>query len=159
MSIVFETKRGLSVLISRVCLLLTMTLASQAAESTNKGSINLTSSAFGEGAPIPEPYTCEGKNVSPPLKWSGVPSETKSLALIVDDPDASIGTWVHWVVFDIPPTTSELPQDVTKSQFISGGAKQGLNDFKHLGYGGLVRPPANRTAIFSNFMPSIVSWI
>jgi Raf kinase inhibitor-like YbhB/YbcL family protein len=145
MSMVFETKRGLPVLILVcVALLLAMTLASPAAESTNKGIISLTSSAFAEGAPIPEEYTCQGKDISAPLKWSGVPSEAKSLALIMDDPDAPMGTWVHWVLYDLAPSMTELPQGLSAREHIAtGSGKEGLNDFKRLGYGGPC-PPAGK---------------
>ena len=102
--------------------------------------MQLTSSAFSEGEPIPARHTCDDKNVSPPLKWSGAPPGTKSLALIVEDPDAPAGTWVHWVLFDLPANTSELPEDLPKGQRLPNGAKQGLNDFKHLGYGGPCPP-------------------
>jgi Raf kinase inhibitor-like YbhB/YbcL family protein len=102
--------------------------------------MQLSSTAFTEGASIPAKYTCDDKNVSPPLKWSGVPSGAKSLALIVDDPDAPSGTWVHWVLYDLPATVSELAEDVAKSQYVAAGAKQGLNDFKRLGYGGPCPP-------------------
>ncbi len=103
--------------------------------------MHLTSTALSEGQPIPAKYTCDEKDVSPPLKWSGVPAETKSLALIADDPDAPVGIWVHWVLFDIPPTVTELPEDLPKSQYVLGGARQGLNDFRRLGYGGPCPPP------------------
>jgi Raf kinase inhibitor-like YbhB/YbcL family protein len=106
------------------------------AEKAGKDHMQLTSTAFAEGAAIPAKYTYDGRNVSPPLKWSGVPAGAKSFALIVDDPDAPSGTWVHWVLYDLPASASELPEDVAKSQSIAGGAKQGLNDFKQLGYGG-----------------------
>ncbi len=103
--------------------------------------MQLTSGAFGEGEAIPAKHTCDGKNVSPALKWTGVPSGAKSLALIADDPDAPGGTWVHWVVYNLPPTATELPEDCPKTQYLPGGAAQGLNDFKHLGYGGPCPPP------------------
>ncbi|HWX22464.1 MAG TPA: YbhB/YbcL family Raf kinase inhibitor-like protein [Candidatus Binatia bacterium] len=103
--------------------------------------MQLTSTAFTEGAPIPAKYTCEGKDLSPPLKWSDVPAQAKCLVLIADDPDAPVGTWVHWVLFDLPATVSELPEGLPKTQYIPGGAKQGLNDFKRLGYGGPCPPP------------------
>jgi Raf kinase inhibitor-like YbhB/YbcL family protein len=103
--------------------------------------MELTSSAFAEGGPIPAKYTCDDKNVSPPLKWSGVPAGAKTLALIADDPDAPVGTWVHWVLYDLPATTTELAEDIAKSQYVSAGAKQGLNDFRQLGYGGPCPPP------------------
>ena len=105
--------------------------------------MQLTSTAFGEGQPIPDKYTCAGKNMSPPLQWGAAPSATRSLALIVDDPDAPAGTWVHWVVYDLPQTSNALPEDLPKSQYVPQGAKQGLNDFKHLGYGGPC-PPAGK---------------
>lgn len=116
---------------------------SRAADTTKSGHMQLTSTAFGEGEPIPVKYTCEDKNVSPPLKWSGAPPGTTSLALIVDDPDAPAGTWIHWVLYDLPANISELPEDLVKGQHLSNGAKQGLNDFKHLGYGGPCPPPGN----------------
>ena len=102
--------------------------------------MELTSSAFTEGGPIPAKYTCDDKNVSPPLKWSGVPAGAKSLALIADDPDAPAGAWVHWVLYDLPATATELAEDVPKSQHVAAGARQGLNDFRNLGYGGPCPP-------------------
>ena len=115
-------------------------LVAQSSAADTKSTMQLTSTAFAEGQPIPAKYTCEGKNISPALKWSGAPAGTKSLALIADDPDAPMGTWVHWVLFDLAPATTELPEDVAKSQHVAGGAAQGLNDFKHLGYGGPCPP-------------------
>lgn len=112
-----------------------------AAEKAGKDHMQLTSTAFTEGAAIPAKHTCEAKNVSPPLKWSGMPTATKSLALIMDDPDAPGGTWVHWVLYDLPATANELAEDVPKSQYVAGAAKQGLNSFRHLGYGGPCPPP------------------
>ncbi len=103
--------------------------------------MQMTSKAFAQGAAIPGKYTCDAQNVSPPLTWTGTPPGTKSLALIADDPDAPGGTWVHWVVYDLAAPTVELPEDTPKSQFLAGGAKQGLNDFRHLGYGGPCPPP------------------
>ena len=105
--------------------------------------MQLSSPAFSEGSAIPAKYTCDEKNLSPPLKWSGVPAEAKSLALIADDPDAPAGTWVHWVVFDLPISSSDLAESEPKSQHLQGGATQGLNDFKHLGYGGPCPPAGN----------------
>jgi Raf kinase inhibitor-like YbhB/YbcL family protein len=123
------------------CLALGVVAAtSAAAEKTGKDPMQLTSTAFTEGAPIPGKYTCNDKNVSPPLKWSGIPPGAKALVLIVDDPDAPSGTWVHWVLYDLPATVSELAEDVPKSQYVAGLAKQGLNDFHHLGYGGPCPP-------------------
>lgn len=105
--------------------------------------MQLTSTAFAEGQSIPAKYTCDGEDASPPLQWSGAPTGVKSFALIADDPDAPVGTWVHWVLFDVPATATELPEAMPKTQYVPGGAKQGLNDFKHLGYGGPC-PPAGK---------------
>jgi Raf kinase inhibitor-like YbhB/YbcL family protein len=112
-----------------------------AADKPKAGAMQLTSTAFSEGEPIPAKYTCDGKDVSPPLKLADVPPGAKSLVLVADDPDAPVGTWVHWVLFDLPPATTELPEDLPKTQYLPGGAKQGLNDFKRLGYGGPCPPP------------------
>jgi Raf kinase inhibitor-like YbhB/YbcL family protein len=122
-------------------LLGTIGTESVAAEKTQKGVMQLSSTVFTEGGSIPAPYTCDGRNVSPPLKWSGVPADAKALVLIVDDPDAPVGTWVHWVLYDLPANSNELPEDVQKSQYVAGGAMQGINDFRHLGYGGPCPPP------------------
>jgi len=110
-------------------------------EKSDKATMQLTSTAFTEGEPIPAKYTCDDKNVSPPLKWSGVPADARSLVLIVDDPDAPAGTWVHWVLYDLPGSLSGLTEDQPKTQYLPGGARQGLNDFEHLGYGGPCPPP------------------
>jgi Raf kinase inhibitor-like YbhB/YbcL family protein len=104
-------------------------------------SLQVTSTAFAEGQPIPKKHTCDDKDLSPPLKWSGAPTNTKSFALIADDPDAPVGTWVHWVLYDLPPATNELAENIEKSQYLPGGARQGLNDFHRLGYGGPCPPP------------------
>lgn len=105
--------------------------------------LELTSPAFANGQPIPARYTADERDLSPPLAWSGVPAATRSLTLIVDDPDAPVGTWVHWVLYDLPPATNALPEGVDKSQFVLGGARQGLNDFRRLGYGGPAPPRGN----------------
>jgi Raf kinase inhibitor-like YbhB/YbcL family protein len=104
-------------------------------------SIQISSTAFAEGQPIPAKYSCDGRDLSPPLKWTAAPAKTKSFALIADDPDAPVGTWVHWVLFDLPPDTTALEENTPKSQYLPGGAKQGLNDFQRLGYGGPCPPP------------------
>jgi Raf kinase inhibitor-like YbhB/YbcL family protein len=111
-----------------------------AAEGPRKEPMQLSSQAFNEGQAIPSKYTCDAENVSPRLAWSGVPPGAKTLALIADDPDAPVGTWVHWVVYDLPATAAELPEGRPKSQYLPEGGMQGLNDFKHLGYGGPCPP-------------------
>jgi len=100
----------------------------------------LSSAAFAPGQPIPTPYTCDGRDLSPPLKWGKVPPETQSLALIADDPDAPRGTWVHWVLYGIPSTVTELPEGVPPDKVVLDGVKQGLNDFQRMDYGGPCPP-------------------
>jgi Raf kinase inhibitor-like YbhB/YbcL family protein len=102
--------------------------------------IKITSTAFAEGSMIPKRYTCDGEDVSPPLAWTGVPDGTKSLALICDDPDAPMGTWVHWVLFNIPADIKDLPTSVPPQKVIESGAKHGINDFRKFGYGGPCPP-------------------
>jgi Raf kinase inhibitor-like YbhB/YbcL family protein len=106
--------------------------------------MQLTSTAFKNMQPIPRDYTCDGKNISPPLSWKNTPAGTGSFVLIVDDPDAPGGTWTHWVVYNLPADTSDLAEDAARSQFTSGETKEGSNDFKHVGYGGPC-PPAGNT--------------
>src|SRR5208282_1284215 len=92
-------------------------------------NIQITSAAFADGEPIPAKYTCDGNDVSPPLQWipqGGTPANTKSFALIADDPDAPAGTWVHWVLYDLPAGACSLPGNVAKSLYIPGNARQGL---------------------------------
>ena len=103
-------------------------------------NIELKSAAFKEGAMIPKLYTCDGKNISPPLSWSGVPAEAKSVALIMDDPDAPRGTLVHWVLFNIPPGTKGLAENAPRSPSLPNGAKHGANSWTKLGYGGPCPP-------------------
>ncbi len=103
-------------------------------------TIQLTSPAFEEGGMIPSKYTCDGANVSPPLKWTSVPEGTKSFAIICDDPDAPAGTWVHWVIYNIPANIRELPENVRPSWKLSDGTLQGKNDFGKAGYGGPCPP-------------------
>ena len=102
----------------------------------------LTTTAFKDGAPIPGKYTCDGVDVSPPLAWSGAPAGTRSFALIADDPDAPGGTWVHWVLYNLPAEVSELPENIAKVESLDlGGARQGRTDFRRPGYGGPCPPP------------------
>jgi Raf kinase inhibitor-like YbhB/YbcL family protein len=106
----------------------------------NTMDIKITSSAFEEGGMIPSKYTCDGENISPPLSWSGAPSETKSFALINDDPDAPAGTWVHWVIYNIPGTEKGLKESLPVKKNLDDGTVQGLNDFRKTGYGGPCPP-------------------
>lgn len=107
-------------------------------------AMTLTSPAFEQGGQIPSQYTCEGDDISPPLTWDGVPEGTKSLVLIVDDPDAPDPkapklVWVHWVVYNIPPHTKSLPED-TSSAGLSPDITIGMNDYKKTSYGGPCPP-------------------
>lgn len=104
-------------------------------------SFTLQTSAFQPGGDIPRKFTCEGPDVSPALTWSDPPAGTGSLALIADDPDAPAGTWVHWVLYDLPATARQLPEAVPKTDKVPGGGHQGLNDFRKTGYGGPCPPP------------------
>jgi Raf kinase inhibitor-like YbhB/YbcL family protein len=103
-------------------------------------SIELTSTAFSSEATIPKQFTADGADRSPPLHWSEPPSGTKSLALICDDPDAPRGTWVHWVLFNLPEQSRELEEGVSPADTLDNGAKQGKNDFGKIGYGGPAPP-------------------
>jgi Raf kinase inhibitor-like YbhB/YbcL family protein len=103
-------------------------------------AFSLKSSAFKPGGEIPRKFTCQGSDVSPALAWSGAPGSTISFALIADDPDAPVGTWVHWVLYELPANATQLPEDVPKTEKIPAGGVQGINDFKNIGYGGPCPP-------------------
>ncbi|MFQ5890508.1 MAG: YbhB/YbcL family Raf kinase inhibitor-like protein [Gemmatimonadota bacterium] len=103
-------------------------------------TISITSSAFEDGASIPVRYTCDGQDLSPPLSWTGAPEGTVTFALIGDDPDAPVGTWVHWVLYDIPADVAELPEGLPTTPTVLQGARQGRNDFRRIGYGGPCPP-------------------
>jgi Raf kinase inhibitor-like YbhB/YbcL family protein len=110
--------------------------------------MELKSSAFEAGAMIPKQYTGEGQNISPPLNWATVPNGTQSLALICDDPDAPMGVWVHWVIFNLPADTKELAEGVPPQKSLANGAKQGINDFRKIGYGGPCPPSGEHRYFF-----------
>lgn len=104
-------------------------------------ALELSSSAIAAGSTIPTVYTCDGENVSPPLSWRGASPETKSFALIVDDPDAPSGLFTHWVVYNIPSSVHELPVDMPVDSDLPQGGIQGRNSFGHQGYDGPCPPP------------------
>ena len=111
--------------------------------------MQLTSSAFQPGANIPKQFTCEGNDTSPQLAWSDVPSGTKSLALIVHDPDAPrAGGFYHWVVYNIPASANGIPENTPKQSELSGGGTQGRNDFGKSGYGGPCPPSGTHRYFF-----------
>jgi len=103
-------------------------------------AFEIKSSAFVHGQAIPKKYTCDGPDVSPQLTWTDPPAGTKSFALIADDPDAPMGTWVHWVLYDLPVGARQLPEGVSKQETLPDGTKQGINDFRRIGYGGPCPP-------------------
>ena len=131
-----------------VLALSSLAVPSAACSQTAKGdagmAMTLSSPAFGPNSEMPTSTTCEGKDRSPALEWSGVPAAAKSLVLIVDDPDAPDPkapkmTWVHWLLYDLPPTTKGLPEAVHKKD-LPAGALEGTTDFKRTGYGGPCPP-------------------
>src|SRR5271154_4891444 len=126
-----------------VCLLTAVSDVLAGSESNRRATmtLQLTSPAFGNGDRVPKEYTADGKNQSPPLKWANVPEGTKSLALICDDQDAPMGTWVHWVLYDITVGLNELEQGIPPMRLVLNGAKQGMNSFHKIGYGGPSPPP------------------
>jgi Raf kinase inhibitor-like YbhB/YbcL family protein len=131
------------------CILLLMLLGVACAVSNSllgqrvgeKMSITIFSTAFANGEGIPKRFTCDGADMLPQLSWKGSPSNTASHVLIADDPDAPAGTWTHWVLYDLPGTTTELAENVNKVDKLPDGARQGRNDFHKIGYGGPC-PPA-----------------
>ena len=110
--------------------------------------IKVTSTAFSHEGLIPSKYTCDGADVSPPLQWQGIPKGTKSIALISDDPDAPVGTWVHWVLFNLPPDAASLDENVPRQETLPNGARQGKNDFGKIGYGGPCPPSGTHRYFF-----------
>lgn len=106
-------------------------------------TMQVSSSAFKDGDSIPPEFTADDVDVSPPLQWQGAPGDTKSYVLICDDPDAPRGTWTHWVIFNIPADRHELPKAVPTEREVLDGARQGINSFKKIGYGG-PNPPAGK---------------
>ena len=104
-------------------------------------ALELKSAAFSPGGAIPEKYTGEGEDLSPPLEWEGAPKKARSFALVCDDPDAPVGTFVHWVIYDIPAEAGSLEAGLPPEAELAGGAIQGVNDFGATGYGGPHPPP------------------
>jgi Raf kinase inhibitor-like YbhB/YbcL family protein len=111
-------------------------------------AIQLTSEAFSDGTMIPKRFTCDGEDFSPPLSWSGLPTETASLALICDDPDAPVGTWDHWVLFNIPASATGLPENVPAKATLDDGSVHGNNSWGRLGYGGPCPPGGTHRYFF-----------
>ncbi len=121
-------------------------------------AMNIASKAFATGTEIPSKYTCQGVNVSPPLEIGEVPGEAKSLALVVDDPDAPRGTWVHWVLYNLPPSTRSVAEGVATAAL--AGARDGRNDWKVTGYRGPCPPSGSHRYFFrlyalDTFLPDL----
>jgi Raf kinase inhibitor-like YbhB/YbcL family protein len=112
----------------------------QCHEGVAEMKIVVSSGAFKNGEMIPSKYTCDGDDISPPLSWSGIPANAKSIALISDDPDAPRGTWVHWVIFNMPSDSKGLGEAVPPDKVLDNGAIQGMNDSSQIGYGGPCPP-------------------
>ncbi len=104
-------------------------------------TFTLSSPAIGHGQAIPKKYTCDGADVAIPFTWTDPPTGTQSFALIADDPDAPVGDWVHWVLYDLPAHTRDLPEGGPHDKTLPDGARQGKNDFSRFGYGGPCPPP------------------
>jgi Raf kinase inhibitor-like YbhB/YbcL family protein len=117
------------------------TSANEGGERGHRMGFELKSPAFGASDAIPRKFTCDGDDISPALAWSGAPVGTESLCLIMDDPDAPAGTWVHWVLYDLPGTVTNLAENVPKERELASGARQGRNSFGRIGYGGPCPPP------------------
>lgn len=131
-------KIKISMLFILIAGLVTILFSQTKQKGENK--MEITSTAFAEGELIPKKYTCDDVNVSPPLKWYGAPEGTKSFAIIADDPDAPMGTWVHWVLFNLPADVHELAENFPPKKKFDNSAAHGKNDFHKYGYGGPCPP-------------------
>jgi hypothetical protein len=107
----------------------------------SSGNLELRTTAFQPDGNIPKPFTCDGADASPALSWSDPPPPTQSFVVIMDDPDAPVGTFVHWVVYNLPATARGLPGRLPANYEVEGGGRQGVNDFARTGYGGPCPPP------------------
>jgi Raf kinase inhibitor-like YbhB/YbcL family protein len=121
---------------------------SRSADIAVPQTMTLESSAFASEEPIPSQYTCDGENVSPPLRWSSPPNGTQRLVLIVDDPDAPSKTFVHWVLYDLPADTRELPEAMPPDPILLAGGVQGKSDFDRYGYSGPCPPRGTHRYVF-----------
>ena len=110
--------------------------------------ITITSSAFEDSGIIPSKYTCDGADISVPLQWQNVPEGTAGIAVICDDPDAPMGTFVHWVLYNLPADTTELGENIPAVDTLPNGAKQGVSDFGRAGYGGPCPPSGTHRYFF-----------
>jgi len=126
------------------CAALLAACAGDSSKTEAPMTISLKSPAFDDGKPIPKKYTCDAEDASPPLTWSGLPAGTVSVALICDDPDAPMGTWVHWVLYGVPATQDSLEESLPTKPELPNRARQGVNDSRGTGYSGPC-PPSGKT--------------
>jgi Raf kinase inhibitor-like YbhB/YbcL family protein len=134
---------------------LLLCLASPAAAA--EWTMEVTSPSFGQGARVPQQFTCKGRDVSPALSWSGAPDGTKSFALIMDDPDAPVGTWVHWVAYDIPAEETGLREEAAPGPGLGTSGLQGKNSWGRLGYGGPCPPTGQHRYFFKVYALDVAS--
>lgn len=142
----------ISVRLAFFALLLSNALFAQQSSLTKGGysalDLTLTSTAFGSGAVIPDAYTCKGSDTSPTVLWTGHVPQAVTFALIMDDPDAPAGTWVHWLIWNLAASTHALPNSIPKIPTLPSGAVQGKNDFGKIGYDGPCPPPGKTHRYF-----------
>ncbi len=131
-----------------ICVSYGGTLCSSETTGAKRMKLEIRSTAFGDAQMIPKIYTCQGKNISPPLSWGAVPEQTRSIALILEDPDAPMGTFVHWVLFNLPPETKGLPENVPVGKTLANGAKHGAGTSKKIGYMGPCPPSGTHRYFF-----------
>lgn len=139
-----QRRRNRAAIVRRAALLAGVALSVSAAASAM--AFEVQSPAFPRHGDVPARYTCDGGDRSPALRWTDPPAGTKSLALVVEDPDAPAGTWTHWIVYGMPASARELPEGVPARDTVAGVGRQGMNDFHKVGYGGPCPPrgPAHR---------------
>ncbi len=133
-----------------LCIALMSSGEGQAAVKGGK-KMELKSAAFSQGGAIPPKFTCDGQDVSPALSWSAGPTGTQSFALIAEDPDAPMGTWTHWVIWNIPASERALPEKMSADKQLANGAVQGTSSFKKIGYGGPCPPGGTHRYFFKLF--------
>ncbi|MGC8764821.1 MAG: YbhB/YbcL family Raf kinase inhibitor-like protein [Brevinematia bacterium] len=114
-------------------------------------SIKLKSPSFKNGDMMPSKYAYDRENLSPPLEWENIPSNAKSIAIICDDPDAPVGNWVHWIIFNIPATKKGLAENISKNPELPDGSRQGRNDYGKIGYDGPCPPYGTHRYVFKIF--------
>jgi Raf kinase inhibitor-like YbhB/YbcL family protein len=141
---------GMKLLVSILLLFAVFSIAPASAQNQQSSNrvdgravtmIQLSTTSFTPGGTIPRKFTCSGADVSPELSWAAPPAGTKSIALIVDDPDAPVGTWNHWLLYNLPPSAHSLPENQPHTAELANGALHGKNDFGKIGYNGPCPPP------------------